>query len=261
VTAAHIHVGDAGENGPVVTLLFGPGDTTKNGTLAEGTITAGNLVAGSMADLADVLRGGFAYVNVHSTANPSGEVRGQVEPLDAAGAPGARFTDDNGNVHESNIEIIAGARITIGCNPGGTAFCPNDPTTRGQMAAFLNRALNLPSTTQDFFTDDTGSIFEVDINRLAASGITMGTSATTFSPDEAVTRGQMAAFVARAWALPTTSQDFFTDDNGTVHEADINRLAAAGVTKGTGPGVYSPFRNVQRDEMASFLARAFNWGS
>ncbi len=192
----------------------------------------------------------------HGWTNPVARVT--VERLPALGA---RFTDDNGNVHEFNIEIIAAVGITIGCNPSGTAFCPGDPTTRGQMAAFLNRALNLPDTTQDFFADDNGSIFEEDINRLAAAGITFGTSATTFSPHGPVTRGQMAAFVARAWALPSTSQDFFTDDNGSVHEADINRLAAAGVTKGTGPGTFEPFRAQQRDEMASFLARVLGWGS
>ncbi len=42
------------------------------------------------------------------------------------------------------------------------------------MAAFLKRGFNLPSTNTDFFVDDEASIFEGDINRLAASGITLG---------------------------------------------------------------------------------------
>jgi len=44
-------------------------------------------------------------------------------------------------VFEADIAKIAEAGITKGCNPEGTEFCPGDPVTRGQMAAFLNRAL------------------------------------------------------------------------------------------------------------------------
>jgi hypothetical protein len=52
------------------------------------------------------------------------------------------FTDDNGSVFEANIEMLAAAGITKGCNPPvNDRFCPNDYVTRGQMAAFLQRAL------------------------------------------------------------------------------------------------------------------------
>ena len=66
------------------------------------------------------------------------------------------------------------------------------------MAAFLDRAFHLPSTATDSFTDDDGTTFEGNINRLAASGITKGCSPTTFCPKAEVTRGQMAAFLHRA---------------------------------------------------------------
>jgi hypothetical protein len=66
------------------------------------------------------------------------------------------------------------------------------------MAAFLVRALDLPITSSDYFTDDNVSIFEGDINRLAASGITSGCGTTSFCPNDNVTRGQMAAFLKRA---------------------------------------------------------------
>jgi hypothetical protein len=59
----------------------------------------------------------------------------------AARPPGGTFTDDNGNVHEPNIEAIAAEGITFGCNPPeNTKYCPGDAVTRGQMAAFLDRA-------------------------------------------------------------------------------------------------------------------------
>jgi hypothetical protein len=67
------------------------------------------------------------------------------------------------------------------------------------MASFLDRALDLPSTSADFFTDDETSTHENAINRVAEAGITSGCTATTFCPKQAVTRGQMAAFLQRGF--------------------------------------------------------------
>ena len=104
----------------------------------------------------------------------------------------------------SPLEKLAAAGITRGCNPPtNDRFCPNDPVTRGQMAAFLTRALELLAATGIDFTDDDGSIFEDAIERLAAAGITRGCNPPAndrFCPDQPVTRGQMAAFLRRALA-------------------------------------------------------------
>ena len=164
------------------------------------------------------------------------------------------FADIAGNTFAADIAWLYGSGITTGCS--ATLFCPDDPVTRGQMAAFLDRALHLPSTTTDFFTDDNGTTFETDINRLAASGITTGCTATHYCPKAEVTRGQMAAFLDRALHLPSTTTDFFTDDNGTTFEANINRLAAAGITTGCTATHYCPKAEVTRGQMAAFLHRA-----
>jgi hypothetical protein len=66
------------------------------------------------------------------------------------------------------------------------------------MASFLVRAFALPPTSEDFFTDDDGSMHEKDINAVAAAGITAGCDATRFCPTGPVTRGQMVAFLHRA---------------------------------------------------------------
>jgi hypothetical protein len=118
------------------------------------------------------------------------------------------------------------------------------------------RGLKLAGTTTDYFTDDDGTLFESDINRLAASGITTGCTATTFCPTKNVTRGQMAAFLVRALHLPTTGTDYFTDDDGTLFENDINRLAASGITKGCTATTFCPSSAVTREQMAAFLHRA-----
>lgn len=113
------------------------------------------------------------------------------------------FIDDDGSVFEADIEKLAAAGITRGCNPpANDSFCPNDPVTRGQMAAFLVRALSYTDAGEgDLFTDDDGSIFEDAIDKLATAGVTRGCNPPTndrFCPGDVVTRGQMAAFLHRA---------------------------------------------------------------
>jgi len=68
----------------------------------------------------------------------------------------------------------------------------------------------------------------------------------------------MASFLVRALDLPTSTVDAFEDDTGSPHEADINALAAAGITQGCGGGDYCPTASVTRQEMASFLVRALD---
>jgi len=119
--------------------------------------------------------------------------------------PAIDFVDDNGSIFEDNIEVLATAGITRGCNPPtNDKYCPNDYVTRGQMAAFLVRALKLTDDGGgNLFTDDDGSVFESNIDILATAGITKGCNAAgdEFCPNDYVTRGQMAAFLHRADAL------------------------------------------------------------
>ena len=174
------------------------------------------------------------------------------------------FSDDDGSVHEANIEAIAAAGITRGCNPpANDRFCPDDPVTRGQMAAFLHRALGgvlTPGPTPEY-TDDNNSVFESDIEWLGAAGVARGCnppSNTEFCPDDPVTRGQMAAFLHRALDLPT-SRLTFTDTAGHVFAADISALAGAAITLGCNPpdnSRFCPDALLTRAEMATFLHRA-----
>jgi hypothetical protein len=98
--------------------------------------------------------------------------------------------------------MLATAGITKGCNPPvNDMFCPNVSVTRGQMAAFLVRALGLTDRGSVDFVDDDGSIFEPSIEMLATAGITKGCNPPVndmFCPNDSVTRGQMAAFLRRA---------------------------------------------------------------
>jgi hypothetical protein len=93
VTQAHLHCGAAGQNGPVVVFLFGfiPGGFDVDGQIAKFTLTDANVAAvgadcvpligmeiNNLADLLDATRDGLIYANVHTVANPGGEIRGQL---------------------------------------------------------------------------------------------------------------------------------------------------------------------------------------
>ncbi len=175
------------------------------------------------------------------------------------------FVDDNTSVFQGAIEWLAVERISEGCNPpSNDRFCPVDPVTRGQMSALLARALSLPpSIGLDRFRDDDGHVFENAIEKLAAAEITLGCNPPAndrFCPDRLVTRGEMAAFLARAFDLPGyDGPERFRDDDGHVFESAIERLARAGITLGCNPpanDLFCPDDHVTRGQMAAFLKRA-----
>lgn len=276
ISGGHLHLGVEGESGGVVVDLLA-GVTTPvstDGLLVKGSITPEDLVEvtdqgydGSFVELTRLFRvdPSALYVNIETDANPSGEIRGQVEPLDVP--EDSRFVDTADSVHAVNIDLIAAAGITRGCNPpDNTEYCPQSSITRGQMAAFLRRAFNLPASSTEAFTDDATSEFEGDIDAIAAFGITAGCNPPDndqYCPDDPITRGQMAAFLKRAFGLAASDADQFTDDDDSVFEGDIDAIFEAGITQGCNPPTndrYCPDDEVTREQMASFLARALGWG-
>lgn len=89
VNAAHIHLAEAGKNGPVVLTLFMGGPTEQvNGTVGEANVTASNLEGPmkgkDVMDLVTAMKNGTTYVNVHTTDFPNGEIRGQLKDSKAA---------------------------------------------------------------------------------------------------------------------------------------------------------------------------------
>jgi hypothetical protein len=125
----------------------------------------------------------------------------------ALGLPGAKrgwFRDDNGTPFEDAINRVADAGISKGCNPpANDRFCPDSKVNRGQMAAFLVRARGYSNNGGgNLFVDDNGLVYENDIDRLGTAGVTKGCNPPTnnrFCPNDSVTRGQMAAFLRRAF--------------------------------------------------------------
>jgi hypothetical protein len=179
--------------------------------------------------------------------------------------PPSRFLDvPAGHLVSAEIEWLADAAITRGCNPPqNDLYCPDEPVTRGQMAAFLARALALPAVPgMDAFSDDDTSVFEADIERIRAAGITRGCNPPEndrYCPAETVTREQMAAFLNRALGLAPGVTGNFVDTVDSRFAADIDAVAAAGITRGCNPPQndrFCPRDPVTRGQMAAFLFRA-----
>lgn len=101
------------------------------------------------------------------------------------------------------IDRLAELNITVGC--GGGNYCPSQPVTRAEMAAFILRALgefDPPEPAVQRFSDvpPTNPFYKF-IDRLAVLGITQGCAPNLYCPADPVTRAQMAAFLVRAFSL------------------------------------------------------------
>jgi len=180
--------------------------------------------------------------------------------------PGAPFEDTRGNEHRRAIDCVVWYGLANGTS--ATRYSPSADVTRGQMASLLARLVDrshapLPHDRDHDFGDVAGNPHETAISRLAAAGIAQGTAPDRFEPNARVTRAQAATFVVATDAfitgdtLPAT-RDWFSDDDGLVHEDAINRAAEAGLVSGVSASRYLPNRPLQRDQLSSLLARALN---
>ncbi|HET9533074.1 MAG TPA: BACON domain-containing protein, partial [Blastocatellia bacterium] len=127
--------------------------------------------------------------------------RGEFNPPEP---PTQRFTDTPpANVFYRFIDRMAILQITLGCDV--TLYCPSDPVLREQMAAFIIRALgefNPPEPAMQRFLDvpPTNPFYRF-IDRMAVLQITLGCGGGNYCPTLPVSRGQMAAFLVRAFNL------------------------------------------------------------
>jgi S-layer homology domain len=121
---------------------------------------------------------------------------------------GTVFTDVpcTGGIFDPWIEDLHGQGITNGC--GGSLYCPGNPVTRAQMAAFLLKTKNgsaytPPPCTGTVFTDVpcTGGTFDPWIEDLAGQHITGGCGGGLYCPGNPNTRGQMAVFLTKTFGL------------------------------------------------------------
>lgn len=165
---------------------------------------------------------------------------------------------------EVRAQIDAADRLGMGWmvwNAAGrytTDALPTDAELRTPAEPPPAEAETLPPS--GFWDVAPGHTFATDIAWLAVEGITRGCNPPwrdDYCPERPVTRGEAATFLVRALELPP-GPDRFGDDDGTTHEASIDALAAAGITRGCSPVRYCPNDRLTRAQMASLLARALD---
>jgi hypothetical protein len=109
------------------------------------------------------------------------------------------------------------------------------------------------------FTDTEGNVHEESIERLVDMGVAEGCDddPPRYCPGHPIFRAHMATFLARALELPPAEQDYFDDDDRSMHEDNINRIAEAGIALGVSPRRFHAGGYVTRAQMATFLAKGF----
>lgn len=160
-------------------------------------------------------------------------------------------------------EIPATWMFLTGISTGtsATTFAPLQPVTRSQMALFLHRSAGSPAVTGTLpFTDvPSGAPYEDAVLWLMQTGITAGTSGTTFSPSQTVSRAQMAAFLHRyaGSPVPSGTTPFVDVPPGEYYTEPVLWLYNEEITGGTSPTRFSPGAPVTRAQMATFMYRFF----
>jgi hypothetical protein len=270
-------VDDAWKSGTTVDLYADTNRDGCDGTLIASDVPVSQGVNAYQWDTHDVgvgqywVCGRFHDATYETPAYATGPVQVHPGPRSIASAcPTGRVPDDgltdvpSTNVHGPAIECMVWWEIARGVT--ASQYAPSGTVTRAQMASFIARMIDstgraLPPGS-DAFPDDNGSPHEANINRLAKADIVTGRADGTYGPDLPVTRAQMATFLVRAYAYianaaltAAVGPDAFPDVSGNPHESNINDAAQAGFLAGRADGTYGPDLSVQRDQMASFLAR------
>ncbi len=151
--------------------------------------------------------------------------------------------------------------VTSGTSP--TTFAPNETCTRGQVVTFLWRAAGSPTpkTSKNPFTD----IHKKDYYYKAVlwaveKGITDGYTKTTFAPERACTRGQVATFLYRAEGSPSVkdiSNPFRDVKKNDFYYKAVLWAVKEGITKGTSKTTFGPNETCTRGQIATFLYRNY----
>ena len=183
----------------------------------------------------------------------------------------AKWTQSGGTAQNPFVDVKEGAyyydavlwaveqKITSGTS--ATTFSPDASCTRAQMVTFLWRAAGSPKVEngKNPFTDVKADAYYYDAVLWAVEkGVTSGTSATTFSPDATVTRGQTVTFLYRNAGSPEVSGTMpFTDVEADAYYAKAVQWAVQQkITTGTSETTFSPMSDCTRGQIVTFLYRA-----
>ena len=174
--------------------------------------------------------------------------------------PGTSFTDvPAGAYYEEAVGWAVEKGITKGTSD--STFTPDGVCTRAQAVTFLWRAAGSPAakaSSLPFADVKAGSYYDDAVRWAVENGVTVGTSATTFSPNATCSRAQIVTFLWRAQKSPAAgSANPFDDVAGSAYYADAVQWAVQkDITKGTGATAFSPDANCIRAQIVTFLYRS-----
>lgn len=174
--------------------------------------------------------------------------------------PGTSFTDvPAGAYYEEAVGWAVEKGITKGTSD--STFTPDGVCTRAQAVTFLWRAAGSPAAkagSLPFADVKAGSYYDDAVRWAVENGVTVGTSATTFSPNATCSRAQIVTFLWRAQKSPAAgSANPFDDVAGSAYYADAVQWAVQkNITKGTGATAFSPDANCIRAQIVTFLYRS-----
>lgn len=174
--------------------------------------------------------------------------------------PGTSFTDvPTGAYYEEAVGWAVKEGITKGTSD--STFTPDGVCTRAQAVTFLWRAAGSPAAkagSQPFADVKAGSYYDDAVRWAVENGVTVGTSATTFSPNATCSRAQIVTFLWQAQKSPAAgSANPFDDVAGSAYYADAVQWAVQkDITKGTGATAFSPDANCIRAQIVTFLYRS-----
>ena len=140
----------------------------------------------------------------------------------------------------------------------GSCFGPSWPVSRGETAVWLHNLEGQPAAASHSFVDVTDDSQHDAISWMAETGITTGTSPTTFAPDDTLTRGQAAAFLHRLEGEPSAPAHSFGDVVAGWQQQAVSWMAETGITTGTSPTTFAPDATLTRAHLVTFLYRYRN---
>lgn len=178
---------------------------------------------------------------------------------EGSGAVSFPFTDvaDDAYYYDA-VKWAVDKGITEGSSK--TTFSPGVICTRAQAVTFLWRAMGSPEPTGTqcpFLDVAPGAYYDKAVLWATEKGITVGTSATAFSPDMTVDRNQTVTFLWRMAGEPAaTGMSTFADvANNAYYAAAVRWAVEQGITQGTGGNSFSPLAPCDRAQMVTFLYR------
>lgn len=233
--------------------------------VSEGTSMAAPFVAGTFAQYKEAyphLSNGQLRATVNRAAVDLGAKgrdnlygHGLVQSLSSKAA---LFPDLKLNYwYTPAIQKVFDLKITNGF-PDGT-FRPNSSITRGEAVTMLGRALNWnKNNTNHKFTDVPKTSYAAGyINSAYELGYISGTSATKFSPDTPIKRGDMAVIMQRIYKLKSTQQAPFTDLSASAYYYDaVQAVFENKIVTGYDDNTFRPENPITRAENAQILSNA-----